>query len=170
MPEIEEEKTKFYLCPVCADIFDNPVWHCLECETHYEAEGGRCHNCRRSLEGSFQAIEISIALDDIIQLSDWSRAHGYKRGIHKLYLGHDGSEYEGGIRVWSRGYDKIMERARRTSWRWAEPIMPDGVTPKAHIRIVISAIRAGIESQNWDYVAEGQDLLEMFLTALDKRK
>jgi len=90
-----------YICPVCADFFDEPsLYHCLLCDCHFPPDDDHaCHHCEASLGTSgYKVIKTNLTLSDVPRLCKWSESRGYKRGTHKTYTP-DGRVYEGSVRV-----------------------------------------------------------------------
>lgn len=42
---LDEKGIGYFTCDICGDIFDNEVWHCAACDSHWPASLERCKNC-----------------------------------------------------------------------------------------------------------------------------
>ena len=86
-------KQELFICPVCADVFDDPVGHCMTCDHHYELK-----TCKCGTPMAFFAVPIQLSTNDIEKLMEWSKAHKRRRGMWRVYV--SGSViYEGGQQI-----------------------------------------------------------------------
>ncbi len=96
------QKTRCYLCPVCGDFFTasdikeagGNIQHCLDCNHHYPSESGKCHNC--CSKRLIASVPTALTVNQALELTAWSEANGYRRGVSEVYLP-DGRRFIGGL-------------------------------------------------------------------------
>jgi hypothetical protein len=54
------ERGKNWLCPVCYEIFDTKVYHCLHCDHHWEVPATSCRNCYNTSRKMPRAFKITV--------------------------------------------------------------------------------------------------------------
>jgi hypothetical protein len=89
----DASKGGMWLCPVCGDFFEEATMqgvdckmaHCLKCNHHYPPDGASCENCR-SNRCLVMAIRTTLSESDAIELYEWSKKNGYRRGVYETFL------------------------------------------------------------------------------------
>ena len=56
-----------FVCPTCADIFRDEVWHCEHCDHHWPMSRDYCANCyeKRDAETLFQNFEKASPVNSV---------------------------------------------------------------------------------------------------------
>lgn len=72
---------RIYICPVCADLFENrQVRHCMNCDSHI-LEEGYCKYCYTDNPETFRVQPTTLKYDDVPTLCNWDKAHKRRRGM-----------------------------------------------------------------------------------------